>query len=171
MPISDRRNEGFVKGYILSRATPTTKLLDVGPGVGLNYQMLKDDIAIIDGVEVFEPYVEKYKLREKYNHVYVQNVVDFDKFSDYDLVLMGDVLEHLSVEDAVSVLVNMINAGTHAIIQVPYQYVQGIVENNLHEIHIQDDLTAEIMEERYGQYLKRIHLNGFMAVYVTRSQD
>ena len=168
MPISNRTNEDFVKTYIHAKVKPEGRILDVGPGAGLNYEMLKDRYSNIDGVEVFEPYVAKYSLLEKYNNVFVQNVVDFENFGDYDLVLMGDVLEHLTVIDSVKVLENIINSGSHGVIQVPYQYVQGILEDNIHEIHIQDDLTAEIMQERYGKYLTRIHLVGFMAVYVTK---
>ena len=35
------------------------------------------------------------------------------------------------------------------IVAVPYQYKQGIVDDNEYEIHKQDDLTNEIFLERY----------------------
>ena len=168
MPISNRSTEAFVKSYIVGSFAPEARILDVGPGAGLNHEMLKDTYSNIDGVEVFEPYVAKYNLLEKYNQVFVQNVVDFDQFANYDLAIMGDVLEHLTITDSVKVLSNMRAGNCKGLIQVPYQYVQGIVEGNVHEIHIQDDLTAEIMQERYGEFLTRIHLDGFMAVYVTK---
>ena len=168
MPHSNRSNEEFVKQYIYAKVKPDGAILDVGPGAGMNYDMLADRYSNIDGVEVFEPYVERYGLRNRYRNIFIENVVDFNKFSNYDLVIMGDVLEHLTVSDSVKVLENIIESGSHALIQVPYQYEQGMIEGNVYEIHIQDDLTEEMMNERYGRYLTRICLTGFMAVYVTK---
>ena len=173
MPVSDRTNEPAVREYITAKVKPEGKILDVGPGAGLNYEMLKDRYSYIDGVEIFEPYVERFGLRDKYTNVFVQSVVDFDRFSDYDLVIMGDVLEHLTVSDSVSVLENIISSGSHAVIQVPFEFVQGMSEGNVHEIHIQDDLTEAVMKERYGKYLTLIRIDtdpygSKIAVYVTK---
>lgn len=173
MPVSDRTNENFVRAYIDAKVKPDGRILDVGPGAGMNYEMLKDRYAFIDGVEIFEPYVERFALREKYENVFVQSVVDFENFADYDLVIMGDVLEHLTVADSVKVLERIISSGSHAVIQVPYMFVQGMSEGNVHEIHIQDDLNEEVMQERYGNYLTRLVVNrdpygSLIAVYVTK---
>ena len=46
-------------------------------------------------------------------------------------------------------------------------------EGNVHEIHIQDDLTEAVMKERYGKYLTLIRIDtdpygSKIAVYVTK---
>ena len=173
MPVSDRTNEFAVKEYITAKVKPSGKILDVGPGAGLNYEMLKDTYSHIDGVEIFEPYVERFGLRDKYTNIFVQSVVDFESFGDYDLVIMGDVLEHLTVADSVTVLERIIASGSHAVVQVPFEFAQGMSEGNVHEIHIQDDLTESVMKERYGKYLTMIRIDtdpygSKIAVYVSK---
>lgn len=173
MPVSDRTNEAAVKEYITAKVKPSGKILDVGPGAGLNYEMLKDTYSHIDGVEIFEPYVERFSLRDKYNNIFVQSVVDFENFGDYALVIMGDVLEHLTVADSVAVLERIVASGSHAVVQVPFEFAQGMSEGNVHEIHIQDDLTEAVMKERYGKYLTMIRIDtdpygSKIAVYVSK---
>ena len=66
--------------------------------------MLKNVLpnAVIDGVEIWEPYITKYNLVNKYNNIIVRDVREHDDFN-YDLVIFGDVLEHMSEEDAIKV--------------------------------------------------------------------
>ena len=51
------------------------------------------------------------------------------------------------------------------IVAVPYLNPQGIEEDNIYEIHIQDDLTDEIMLERYP-YLKNIYKDEHYGYYI-----
>jgi SAM-dependent methyltransferase len=166
MGVSDRQTEDYVRNYICDNFDTSARILDVGAGAGLNLDMLKDRYENIDCIEIFEPYIETYNLRNRYKKVYNQNVVDFDHFDDYDLIIMGDVLEHLTVEDSIKVLERIDKTKSEVFIQVPYQYVQGIENNNVYEIHIQDDLTREIMEERYGKYLKLLHEQSYLGIYI-----
>lgn len=123
-----------------------TKILDVGPGRG-TYAILLDKFKL-DACEVFEQYITLYKLHEKYQNVYHSNIVDFD-FSDYQFLIFGDILEHLSIEDSTKILNKIKENGQECMVAVPYTYVQGIAHGNVHEIHLQDDLTPTIMHDRY----------------------
>ena len=51
------------------------------------------------------------------------------------------------------------------IVAVPYLSSQGIEEDNIYEIHKQDDLTDKIMKERYP-YLKNVFKNDKYGYYV-----
>jgi hypothetical protein len=62
---------------------------------------------------------------------------------------MGDILEHLTVEDAKSILHKIKVNNQGVMIAVPYLYEQGEEFGNIHETHLQPDLTPEIMLERY----------------------
>lgn len=166
MPYSDRATENYIKNYIINKFNNQIKILDVGPGAGSNYEMLKQNFKNIDCVEIFEPYVERFKLKDKYKNVYICNILDFENFDEYDLIIMGDVLEHLTVEDSKKILDKIYKSKSDLIVQVPYQYKQGISENNIHEIHIQDDLTKQIMKERYGNYLKLLQIHSYLGVYI-----
>jgi hypothetical protein len=81
--------------------------------------------------------------------------MEFPAFDRYDLVLMGDVLEHLSVSDAQELIGRMSNV-REVMIAVPFEYPQGPWGGVESERHIQDDLTHDIFMQRYP---------GFRAVY------
>ena len=51
------------------------------------------------------------------------------------------------------------------IVAVPYLSPQGIEEDNIYEIHKQDDLTDKIMKERYP-YLKNVFMNEKYGYYI-----
>ena len=89
--------------FIQKYTTPESKILDVGPGVGTYADFLKPLGYHIDGLEIYDGYVDAYNLSEKYKNIYVGNIVDYD-VSDYDFVIIGDVLEHLTIEESNIVL-------------------------------------------------------------------
>ena len=68
MPTSTGYFKNETKDYILKHYNRSTKILDIGPGVGTYYHMLNPEgYAHIDCVEAFPNYVVDYKLNEKYN--------------------------------------------------------------------------------------------------------
>lgn len=139
-----------VRALVLESFSPrTTQILDVGAGWG-KYRDLLAEYPYVDAVEIWRPYVEEERLRHRYRHVWTCDVVDLVGSSTwhpgrYDLVVLGDVLEHLSVRDARTVLGRI----GRAIVAVPFEYAQDEVDGNPHEAHVQDDLTPEMMAERY----------------------
>jgi hypothetical protein len=44
-----------------------------------------------------------FKLNEYYRNVFLGNIMTFD-FSKYDYLIMGDIIEHLKIEDAQKLL-------------------------------------------------------------------
>ena len=105
----------------------------------------------MDAVEIFEPYIEDNKLEEKYSHVFNCDIADFE-YEGYDLIVFGDVIEHMPVEKAKKVLDYAKDRCQNMIILVPFLYVQGAMNGNDYEEHIQDDLTPELFKERYPGY-------------------
>ena len=80
--------------HLVNKFDSSSTILDVGPGCGTYSKLLKDVFYNMDAVEIFEPYIEKYKLNELYNNVWNENILTFD-FDYYNIILMGDVLEHI----------------------------------------------------------------------------
>ena len=85
----------------------TFYVLDVGAGMGTWYDRLAPLLpgAEWDAIEVWELWVERYNIRERYDRVFVEDArtIDTAKLHEsYDLVIYGDVLEHLTRDDAVS---------------------------------------------------------------------
>lgn len=137
-----------VKDHILRELTTiqNPRVLDVGIGCGTYSDLLQ---VPMDGVEIYEPYIERFNLRSKYNHIYIDDIFNIDT-SQYDYVILGDVLEHIDTYRA-QVIVDRLNmSGTKCLIAVPYNYEQGEWEGNVYETHHQPDLTPEVMLQRYG---------------------
>lgn len=152
MPFSTNWGKLETKALILKNVPRDGVILDVGPGAGAYHALLSDRYPNIEAVEVFEPYIDKYRLRERYSAVYVSNIVDFAFRKRFDLMIMGDILEHLTVEDARKVIDNAKQWVDMIIVQVPFEYPQQGVYGNDHEEHVQDDLTHELFMERYPEF-------------------
>lgn len=121
-------------------------VLDVGACDGL-WRRLLPEYQNMDAVEAFEPNVNRLGI-EGYRTIYSGDVRDF-RFEWYDLIIFGDVIEHLSAEDAQRVLAYAAPRCRDMVVAVPWLFEQGAIYGNPYEVHIQDDLTPEIFAERY----------------------
>ena len=121
--------------------------LDVGACDG-DWQQRLGDWLVMDAVEIFEPYLERYQLRDKYRDVYVCDMADFE-YEHYDLIIFGDVIEHMDVDKARKVLEYAKTRCKDMVVSVPYEYFQEPYNGNKWEAHIQDDLTDELFNSRY----------------------
>ena len=148
MPSSWTGFKSNIQDWIINNVPTNKRVLDVGPGVGTYSDLLRHKGYQIDAVEIFRPYIEKYELIEKYDNVYCDDIVKFD-ISDYDFIILGDVLEHLPAERAKELVDKIIKLGKECLVAVPYMMEQGEYQGNIHETHYQPDLTFDIMKERY----------------------
>jgi len=154
MPHSYHYGKKEAVEFIVKHTTKESKILDVGPGVGTYSELLKPYDYHIDGLEIYDGYVTAYELDKKYKNIFIGNIVDWD-ISSYDFVILGDVLEHLSIDDSHNVLDRCKNV----LVAVPYLCPQGGVDFhygehhliNPYEKHHQADLTPMIVMERYPQ--------------------
>lgn len=64
---------------------------------------------------------------------------------------MGDILEHLSVQDAQTVLKNILQHCKYVLIAVPFMFEQEPIGGNPLERHLQPDLNLSTMQTRYPQ--------------------
>ena len=100
---------------IVRRVQPRS-VLDIGVGFGKFGVIFREYLDIlagrydkdewqtrIDGVEIHTPYLTA--LHEYiYDNIYQTDIQEFDWPQDYDLVFMGDVIEHFAKPDAVALL-------------------------------------------------------------------
>ena len=148
--------KNIIKEYLIKQFDKNATILDVGPGCGTYYNLLNDYFTTFDGVEAFAPNIEKYGLKNKYRNIYNKDIKDF-KFDYYDIIIIGDVLEHLSIEDAQKVITYCEKRCKQLIVAVPYMMPQDAIEDNIYEIHKQSDLTIENMKKRYPSLKLLIH--------------
>jgi len=92
-------------------------VLDVGCGFGLWGFLCREYLDVwngrvlpaewqtrIDGIEVFPPYIQAHQ-RALYNNILVKDVREaVNEIGEYDLIIAGDVIEHLDKPDAENVL-------------------------------------------------------------------
>lgn len=153
-----------IKDYLVNKFKGNAKILDVGAGEGTYFNLLHNYFKYIDCVEIFKPNIDRYNLKNKYHKVYNMDIKDF-KYPYYDIIIFGDIIEHLEVNEAKKVLEYAYNNCEEMIVAVPYQLEQGIAEDNIYEIHKQDDLTDEIIKQRYPM-LKLLYKNDLYGYYV-----
>lgn len=136
------------KDYLINNFEKSCTVLDVGCGHGFYYKLLKDHFSKIDGVEIWTPYIEEYELEKMYNKIFNVNIMDFE-FDYYDIIIMGDILEHLPRNESSFLLKKINDKCKELLVIVPYYLPQNEVFGNKYEIHLQPDLCDEIMTEYY----------------------
>ena len=139
--------------------------LDVGACDG-KWGKLLNDYLVMDCAEIYAQNITKHGLANIYRNVYHADIREFEYGNKYDLIIFGDVLEHMSIKDARKVIEYAYPRCQDFLIAVPYQWTNRSHYGNPWEVHIQDDLTPEnVLErykniqplfiyERYGYYIK-----------------
>ncbi len=155
-----------VSKYLKDKFNPNSTILDVGAGEGTYHRYLSDYFKNIDAVEVFKPNIINFGLENKYKRVYNANIIDF-KYDRYNIIIFGDIIEHLEVNEAKKVLEYASDRCDEMIVAVPYMNKQGIEEDNIYEIHRQDDLTPKNVLERYPM-LKLLYKNDKYGYYIKK---
>lgn len=120
-------------------------VLDVGPGVGTYAKLLAGpDVGRMIGLEVWEPYVETYALARYYDEIVIGDVRT-SPLPDVDVVILGDVLEHMSRADAVAVWDRAHAVARLAVyLSVPIvHYPQDEIEGNPFEVHVEQDWDVD----------------------------
>lgn len=137
MPVSDIENKQVARQWIdLIDATGT--VIDIGAGVGTYKALLTDTKAQWVGIEVYQPYIEKYNLTDIYPKVVCADAryVDYSLFEDVNLVIAGDVLEHMPRNDAIGLIDRLKKVADNIIISIPIiESHQGTVDGNVYETH------------------------------------
>jgi len=134
------------------------RVLDVGAGEGIYCDILKrinTDINVT-AVEIWKPYIEQFNLSEKYDEVIEGDVRELENF-DYDLVIFGDVLEHMTREEAIAVWEKTKLQARYAFISIPIvHYPQDDLNNNPYEVHVEEDWTYQEVLDTFGDFM--IHI-------------
>ena len=127
-------------------------VLDVGAGQGHYLEFIKSYLSpdiIIDGIEAWEPYVDQFNLKERYNNLFIQDAREFENFQ-YDLVICGDVLEHMPEKDAINLWDRISKQAKYGLISIPIiHHPQGAVGGNPWEIHHEEDWNADLVLKKF----------------------
>ena len=140
--MSSPEGKGWVKERIQALAgAAQLDLVDVGPGVGTYAKLLAGpSVRRIVGIEIFEPYVTTYRLNDYYDEIIIGDAREVE-LPETDVVILGDVAEHMSEAEALDLWERSAFAARRAVyLSIPIvHYPQGEIEGNQHEHHVVDD--------------------------------
>ena len=146
MPMSSAEGKEWIRTRVagLGAERPVT-VLDVGPGVGTYAKLLAGPtLARIIGLEIWEPYVHTYRLHDYYDEIVLGDARTMD-LPETDVVVLGDVAEHMSAAEALELWRRSAAVARRAVyLSIPIvHYPQHAIEGNPHEHHVVDDWDHE----------------------------
>lgn len=163
----------------ITRDTPVQDIktiLDIGPGAGVYCDLIRHveaengSVMHVTGLEVFEPYVERFNLKSKYNRVIVENASSFFMHNEeqFDLIIFGDVLEHFAFAEALDIYRRALKCSKFVFISIPlhfdskpwfpgYEQTPAEWEENKHEQHLLT-INVEQFFHWFGPFTCNVHL-------------
>lgn len=156
---------------LIARASDLRTVLDVGPGRGKYGQMVRElrPDAHVTAMEIEDAYVELYGLWGIYNHVCVDpayRLLD-NPDAEYDLAILGDVLEHMPKSQGLDVLHYLTYRTRYLWVQYPNRYRQGSLGGYPSEAHVSiwtradfDALNADYLWYT-SEFLVGVVINGY----------
>jgi len=149
MPYSYSLYKKEFKDHLVNRFANDIQILDVGCGSGGYFELLNLYYPNIDGIEIYPNYVQMFNLDTKYRRLIIGDILQQD-LSEWEYFIMGDVIEHMTYEEALQLIEKIHKTGKFMMVAVPYLFQQDEEYGNIHEIHKQPDLTKEIFLQRYS---------------------
>ena len=138
MPYSSPEGKPWVCERIC--ALHPASVLDIGAGAGTYATLLRPQLpgCTFTAIEVYAPYVDRFGLRDLYSALVIGDVRFFNNLPLADVIILGDVLEHLQFDEALD-LWDRARAAAHkaVFLSLPIvDYPQGECEGNDHEAHL-----------------------------------
>lgn len=120
--------------------TAPSRALDIGAGAGKYGRMLRVAAPGCErvGIEVDAAHVERFALHELYGRVDVADAAQWWRShaeESFDLVILGDCLEHMSKSDGFDLLNAMTYRCAWLVVLVPEFIIQGAVGGADSEVH------------------------------------
>ncbi len=173
MPYSSKQGKRTSCNWIAEVSENIKHVVDVGPGSGTYINLLKYKRKILknakwSAIEVWEPYINYYNLREKYDNIIIEDVrfIDWNIFSDVDLVILGDILEHITKEDAIILIDKLVSISKYVLLSIPIiHYPQEEEFGNPYEKHVKDDWSNEEITCTFGKYIKKYEIDSIIGIY------
>lgn len=174
MPGSVAEGKELVKDFCIKHDVHS--VLDIGPGEGTYYYALQDaQITRLDAIEAWAPYINQYALRDKYHKLFVSDIYYFDwsKADQYDMIIIGDVLEHLVMYQGREVVTQAASHATWVVLSLPiYGYEQGWGhDGNWFEAHLEQYNNDSVLKLLEDYDVVETFQGGTVGVYIFKKRD
>ncbi len=147
MPTSADEGKPWLINKILAKEPKT--ILDLGAGAGTYARLLRPSLpdAHMTAVEIHAAYVSEHKLWRCYDSVIIGDIRTCD-IPTADVVILGDVLEHMSRSDAHALWERARDHAEKAVLlSIPIvEWKQGAMFGNEHERHVETWSHLDVME-------------------------
>jgi predicted SAM-dependent methyltransferase len=179
MPSSSSAGKSIILDWFKKNYSEIQSIMDIGPGMGTYFDLLnplaerKIDWAC---VEIWEPYIYRFKLYHKYEVIYRENVRNFIPSRVYDLVVLGDILEHMSKEEAIATMEEVRKYAKFYIISLPLDAETNAPAGtgdrdwgNPYEIHRAQWFNEEFLSLPFADEFLVKYKEGGLGIYIGRS--
>lgn len=164
MAFSSQEGKGFFKDWLEFFAKPQgwRTFMDIGCGAGAYGKIIREvfgkEVAV-DAVEIYAEYINRHGLNSIYNRVIVDDVMHaWPMFYPYELIIVGDILEHLEKEKAIKLIECLKSKCRFIWVALPmkvegrlwsrgYNQSEGEYQENPFEKHLHEWTYAEIQQE------------------------
>lgn len=172
MPFSAPDGKQFIRDVLNNLNPRALRVLDVGAGAGSLLKRYRRNGQYWHAVEIWPPYVDKYKLDEIYQELTVADARELEYGENtYDVAFAGDVLEHMEPQQAAELLAKLRRAAPVVIVSIPIgPYPQGAYEGNIFETHVKDDWQVQDVFHILG-VTNEFSVNGPVGTFVYRRQQ
>lgn len=146
-------------------------IVDVGAGAGTYYNLLSHHLdATWTAVEIWAPFVREYNLTGRYDRVVIGDAPWVDwSLLPADLVVFGDVLEHMPYDAAVWTWHRARAHASWLIASLPViEWPQGEVDGNPFETHVHTWSTVGVLESLPG--IVAHHVEGDIGVFLAEGE-
>lgn len=141
------------------------KVIDIGAGSGTYVRLIKEEFNICKNsawtaVEAWEPYIKKYQLDTLYDQVINQDArkLDWNDLGKFSVAIAGDVLEHMTKEEAIELVDNITANCKTLIISIPIIYMpQDEINGNPFEIHVKPDWSHDEVINTWRSKIKKFY--------------
>jgi len=147
--------------WFQSNESQIKNIVDIGAGSGTYIKLIKEDAkccvnAHWVGIEAWKPYVTEFNLIDRYDQVLNADVRGVDWTTlDPCVVIAGDVLEHMSKNDAMRLVHYVMESTKTMIISIPIRHMpQEAINGNPFEEHVKDDWTHDEVIQTWEPYIK-----------------
>jgi SAM-dependent methyltransferase len=138
-----------------------TRILDIGAGSGTYIKLIKKDSKLCENaewvaVEAWKEYIEKYQLENMYDTVLNQDarLIDWQNVGDFSVAIAGDVLEHMTKDEAIQLVNYVLMHCKTLIISIPIVHMpQDEIDGNPFEVHVKDDWSHFEVMDTWKQYI------------------
>lgn len=169
---SSTEGKDFTREYVIKQLVgiDRPKILDIGTGQGTYHTLLASHIpqAYWTGIEAYAPYIQRFNLRDKYNELYNIDARQFQPDTQYDITFCGDVLEHMTKDEAVALVKTLTPHTSHLIISIPIRKWPQHADENPWQEHIKDDWTRQEVIETFPDIVIQ-HIGPSIGVFIIQN--